>query len=111
MAHEVGRLATAAPDATVPPFMNQIDTSPVLLLRHRMSLLPSPSKSPVSAIVKLVGTLPTKMLELMAPVLLKSQMATLPVLSRQMHRQLGENCYQPERHVPPKSLSWIINSA
>jgi hypothetical protein len=30
--------------------MNQIATSPVLLLRQRMSLLQSPSKSPVSAI-------------------------------------------------------------
>ena len=36
------------------PFMSQIATSP-LVLRQRMSLLPSPLKSPVPTIVQLVG--------------------------------------------------------
>jgi hypothetical protein len=37
--------------------MNQIEVSP-LELRHRMSLFPSPLKSPVSAGVQLGGTIP-----------------------------------------------------
>ena len=39
------------------PFISQIATSP-FVLRQRMSLLPSPLKSPVSAIDQLVGTPP-----------------------------------------------------
>ena len=53
----VGTLPRPGVETTCVPFINQIDTSPAVL-RHRMSLLPSPLKSPVSAIVQLVGTLP-----------------------------------------------------
>src|SRR5947209_51080 len=51
----VGTVATPANCVTCVPFMNQIATSP-LVSCQRMSLLPSPSKSPVSTIVQAVGT-------------------------------------------------------
>src|SRR6266542_6438350 len=41
--------------ATVPPFMNQMATAPEVVFRHRISALPSPLKSPTSAITQLVG--------------------------------------------------------
>src|SRR5438046_2250925 len=37
----------------VVPFMSQIEFSPVARLRHRMSDLPSPSKSPAPAMLQL----------------------------------------------------------
>src|SRR6266404_7221169 len=43
---------------TCVPFMNQIATLPPVSC-HRMSLLPSPSKSPVSTIDQLAGAEPT----------------------------------------------------
>src|SRR5262245_39854443 len=50
----VGTVATPAPCKSCAPFMNQIATVP-LELRQRMSLLPSPLKSPVSMIDQSVG--------------------------------------------------------
>ncbi len=44
---------------TLVPFMNQIAMLPLLVSRHRTSLLPSPLKSPDPAILKLVATFPT----------------------------------------------------
>src|SRR5712671_3078438 len=41
---------------TLVPFMNQIATLPLVVSRHRTSLLPSPLKSPDPAILKLVVT-------------------------------------------------------
>ena len=40
------------------PFISQIEALPSVL-RHRMSALPSPLKSPTPAIVQLVGTTPS----------------------------------------------------
>src|SRR5207247_1388677 len=42
--------------STCRPFSSQIATAPLLLSRQRMSLLPSPLKSPVSTICQLLGT-------------------------------------------------------
>src|SRR5436190_2076901 len=84
MVQSVGTLPTTAAEAIVVPFMNQIATSPVVVLRHRMSALPSPLKSPMPSIVQAVGTLPKPPLdEIDAPFI--SQTATLPLLSR--HRR------------------------
>src|SRR5262245_6378595 len=47
MVHEVETVATVPFDATCVPFMNQIATVPLLVLRQRMSRLTSPLKSPV----------------------------------------------------------------
>src|SRR2546430_14579745 len=41
------------PVKVVAPFMSQIEFSPVARLRHRMSDLPSPSKSPTPAMLQL----------------------------------------------------------
>src|ERR1700691_2695330 len=56
----VGMVATPAALGfkTVVPFMNHIATSPPVSCQ-RMSLLPSPLKSPVSTIDHVVGTFPT----------------------------------------------------
>ena len=63
------------------PFMNQIAVLP-RLSRHRMSLLPSPLKSPVPTMFQVGGTLPTRPPdEMVAPFI--SHTATLPLLSRQ----------------------------
>src|SRR5450759_3411146 len=50
----VGTFATDRLEETVPPFISQIATLP-LVSRQRMSLLPSSSKSPVSTIDHVVG--------------------------------------------------------
>jgi hypothetical protein len=49
---------TPAVDKTAVPFMNQIAMLPVATLRKRMSLIPSPLKSPVSAIIQSLDTTP-----------------------------------------------------
>src|SRR5262245_9590418 len=64
------------------PFMNQIAVSPVAVLRQRMSDLVSPSKSPVSATVHAVGTLPRLPNDASTEPFI-SQITALPLVSRQ----------------------------
>src|SRR5215470_10697135 len=54
----IGTLPTPADCATCTPFMNQIATLPLVSCQRR-SLLPLPSKSPVSTTDQLVGAEPT----------------------------------------------------
>src|SRR5258707_1323690 len=69
---------------TLVPFMNQIAMLPLLVSRHRTSLLPSPLKSPDPAILKLVATFPTPAaLGFKTVVPFISQIAMLPLVSRQ----------------------------
>src|SRR5499425_369096 len=69
---------------TLVPFMNQIATLPLVVSRHRTSLLPSPLKSPDPAILKLVATFPTPaVLGFKTVVPFISQIATLPLVSLQ----------------------------
>src|SRR5260370_21539159 len=80
----VGRLPTAAALGfeTLVPFMNQIAMLPLVVSRHRTSLLPSPLKSPDPKILKLVATFPTPAaLGFKTVVPFISQIATLPLLS------------------------------
>ena len=65
----------------VAPFMRQMLTSP-LLLRHMMSVFPSPLKSPVAATVQLVGITPKSALDAMTPPFM-NQMFTSPLELRQ----------------------------
>src|SRR5215467_14378628 len=68
---------------TLVPFMNQIALWPLVVSRHRTSLLLSPLKSPDPAILKLVVTFPTPaVLGFKTVVPFISQMATLPLVSR-----------------------------
>src|SRR5258708_2252309 len=68
---------------TLVPFMNQIATLPLVVSRHRTSLLPSPLKSPDPAILKLVVTFPTPaVLGFKTVVPFISQITTLPLVSR-----------------------------
>src|SRR5260370_606461 len=68
---------------TLVPFMNQIAMLPLVVSRHRTSLLPSPLKSPDPKILKLVATFPTPAaLGFKTVVPFISQIATLPLLSR-----------------------------
>src|SRR5262249_46016606 len=65
---------------TLVAFMNEIATLPLVVSRHRTSLLPSPLKSPDPAILKLVATFPTPaVLGFKTVVPFISQMATLPL--------------------------------
>src|SRR6516225_56810 len=48
------------PPITDAPFKNHSTTCPLLLFHHRMSLLPSPLKSPVSATIQGLGTEPSE---------------------------------------------------
>src|SRR5260221_14650707 len=69
---------------TLAPFMNQIATLPLVVSRHRTSLLPSPLKSPDPAILKLVATFPPPAVSGFKTVVpFISQIATLPLVSRQ----------------------------
>src|SRR5260370_19899350 len=80
----VGRLPTAAAWGfeTLVRFMNQIAMLPLVVSRHRTSLLPSPLKSPDPKILKLVATFPTPAaLGFKTVVPFISQIATLPLLS------------------------------
>src|ERR1700691_5616679 len=70
------------PDAIVVPFMNQMATSPEVS-RHRMSLIPLPLKSPVSATLQPFDRLPTPDVlgfKIVLPFI--SQIAMSPALSR-----------------------------
>src|ERR1700728_3744587 len=72
-----------APDAIVVPFMNQMARSP-LVSRQRISLLPSPLKSPVSATAHTVDRFPTDELfgfKIVVPLI--SQIAKSPLVSSQ----------------------------
>src|SRR5712691_3511029 len=76
----VGIFPTPADCETCAPFMNHIATLP-LLSCQRMSLLPSPLKSPVPTIDQVVGAFPTPAdCVTCAPFI--SQIATLPLVSR-----------------------------
>jgi hypothetical protein len=55
--HVVGMFPTAAVDATVVPFMNQIEVLPRLSY-HGMSVIPPPFKSPVPITIQEVDTTP-----------------------------------------------------
>src|SRR5438552_17698097 len=68
------------PVKVVAPFMSQIELSPVAPLRHRMSDLPSPSKSPVPAMLQLrsVTAADGALLEIAAPFM--RQIAFRPVV-------------------------------
>src|SRR6266852_7848279 len=67
---------------TLVPVMNQIATLPLVVSRHRTSLLPSPLKSPDPTILKLVVTFPTPAaLGFKTVVPFISQIATLPLVS------------------------------
>ena len=69
------------------PFMSHIDTSP-LVSCQRMSLLPSPLKSPVPMIDHLVATLPRPADdETVAPFM--NHIARLPLVSRQRRSALA----------------------
>ena len=80
MVHVVGMLPRPAVERWSISFMNQIAVLP-LVLRQRISLLPSPLKSPVSATFHFVPTLPSPPARLIDNPLI-SQIATLPLLSR-----------------------------
>src|SRR5258707_10488823 len=81
---------------TLVPFMNQIATLPLLASRHRMSLLPSPLKSPVPTTDQVVGTFPTPaVLGFKTVVPFISQIATLPLVSRQSMSHLPSPLKSP----------------
>src|SRR5215467_6706529 len=82
---------------TLVPFMNQIATLPLVVSRHRTSLLPSPLKSPVPTIDQVVGTFPTPaVLGFKTVVPFISQIATLPlVVSRQRMSHLPSPLKSP----------------
>src|SRR6516225_6656523 len=61
------------------PLMNQINTCPVVVLRQRMSLIPSPLKSPVPTITQSVVTLPGTPLPITLATSI-SQISTSPLL-------------------------------
>ncbi len=83
------RLPSPAAEEIVPPFMNQIATLPLVSLQ-RMSLLPSPSKPPVSAIDQVVGTLPINRFETTVPLLFNIQIARLPGAAKEIMDAQGD---------------------
>src|SRR5258708_17180295 len=81
---------------TLVPFMNQIAMLPLVVSRHRTSLLPSPLKSPDPKFLKLVATFPTPAaLGFKTVVPFISQIATLPLLSRQRMSHLPSPLKSP----------------
>src|SRR6266852_5336927 len=82
---------------TLVPFMNQIATLPLVVSRHRASLLPAPLRSTVPTRDQVVGTFPTPaVLGFKTVVPFISQMATLPlVVSRQRMSHLPSPLKSP----------------
>src|SRR5260370_374985 len=81
---------------TLVPFMNQMATLPLVVSRHRTSLLPSPLKSPDPAILKLVVTFPTPALlrfKIVGPFI--SQLVMLQLVSRQRMSHLPSPLKSP----------------
>src|SRR5258708_13263703 len=81
---------------TLVPFMNQIATLPLVVSRHRISLLPSPLKSPVPTTDQVVGTFPTPAVlgfKMVVPFI--SQIARLPLVSRQRMSHLPSPLKSP----------------
>src|SRR5207253_607772 len=76
IAHSVGTLPNPTDDAIVPPFINQITTVPSGS-RHKISVLPPPSKSPVPATDHPSGTRPTPTLDRTVPPFI-NQITTVP---------------------------------
>src|SRR5580700_6464513 len=77
----LGSVLTAAPDVTCAPLVNQIDSAPELVSRHRMSMLPSPLKSPTACTTKLLVTVPSP-LELITWPFCTPHSAMSPAVSR-----------------------------
>src|SRR5712691_3687337 len=94
----VGIFPTPADCETCGPFMNQIATLP-LLSCQRMSLVPSPLKSPVSTIVQAVDIFPTPTdWVTCAPFI--NQIATLPLVSCQRISVLPSPLKSPVPTIP-----------
>ena len=74
-------LPTFAVEEMVVPLMNHIAVLP-LVSRQRMSLFPSPLKSPVSATVQFSGMFPSPVADEKCPLPI-NHMAVLPLVSRQ----------------------------
>src|SRR5712691_1433774 len=75
----VGTVPRVALEETCNPLMNQIAAVPALVSRQRMSPLPSPLKSPVSATIQLPGTAP-RLADCETCEPFRSQIATVPVV-------------------------------
>src|SRR5262245_474957 len=81
MVQSVPTVAMGGAECTAVAFMNQMPFCPVEVLRHKRSILPSPSKSPGSARVQADGTTPRlPVLRTVDPFI--SQMPVLPAVSR-----------------------------
>ncbi len=93
MAQLLGTLPMVAVAVGVTPLISQIPTLP-LVSRQRMSDMPSPLKSPVSAMLQAAGTLPMPEVEATA-VPLRSQIPTLPLVSRQSRSLLPSPLKSP----------------
>src|SRR5262245_29603866 len=93
----VGRLTVedteTAGGVGVPP-MNQMACCPVVVLRHRMSFLPSPLKSAMPAIVHGAGTVPINVVAFTVDPF-KHQIAVLPAPSRQSRSPLASPLKSP----------------
>ena len=108
----VGTLPKDAVDAIVVPLINQIEVLPALS-RHNRSLIPSPLKSPTSAIEDVVGTLPIPpAANTVVPFI--SQIDVSPAVSRQTMSVLPSplkspvpTMLQPEATLATNDLFWF----
>src|SRR5258708_39080899 len=74
----------------VAPFMNQIEISPVTPLRHRMSDLPSPSKSPLPAMRQLRSVTVARLVA--PPEIVVPFMSQIEFEPRSEERRVGKEC-------------------
>src|SRR5262252_3663118 len=72
--------------------MNHVSSSPLLVLRHKMSVVPSPLKSPVPLITQAAGTPAATDTSSATDVPFRSQIRTLPVEAARNRRS---DCRSP----------------
>src|SRR5258708_10889776 len=85
----------------VAPFMNQIEISPVTPLRHRMSDLPSPSKSPLPAMRQLRSVTVAR---LVAP-----PEIVVPFMSQIEFEPVALLCHRMSDLPSPLKSIWLMN--
>src|SRR5262249_11782036 len=97
---------TPCAEATCPlAFMNQIPT-PLPVTESRMSLMPSPSKSPVPAMLQVpTGSVPSPLADLIVPLLFSSHTATAPLVWYQRMSPMPS----PSKSPVPAMVHWMAS--
>ena len=99
MVQDRGTAPRSAEEAIVPPVKNQMTTSPLVLLRQRMSLWRSPLNQPMPWIVQVLGTTPRSVEEVIVPPLVGNRHRSVNAQSELPIVQHGNASRNTERMI------------